>query len=238
MRTIGLATWMADSGRHMVRRMTHLLGKEDVDKWVWIVRPTNDNTVNMLRMYEQQHPDRVCVLLEDWHPNEDRIVGLSCLGDHGINKALQMGAERLLIHESDLLTPINVVSLLRETRAACVGGWPILAGGKLPPFLLLTPDATLLEEPIFYDTWGYRAGGVRFKNSAPYHEVYQPRPFRLDSVGSVALIDCEYLRGGARFFPGAFVTLCESIRGLGGEVWCDPRVPVVQPVELWNFNDN
>ena len=239
MKTFGLATWMADAGRHQVRRMTHLLAKPGIDTWLWIVRPTNDNTENLLNAFEVKAKGRVVVLHEDWPPHPDRIVNLSMLGDYGITEALRMGADRLLIHESDLLSPVDVVDRLAAVGGSCVGGWPVLAGGEdLPPEYHLTPDCTLLESAIFYDTWGYRAGGVRFTNSQPYHEIYKREPFELDSVGSVALIDCEYLRHGARFFPGAFVDLCGSIRALGGSVWCDPRVPVVQPVELWQFNNN
>jgi hypothetical protein len=57
-------------------------------------------------------------------------------------------------------------------------------------------------------------------------------------VGSVALIKADYIRRGARMNGGGMVGLCESIRGLGGEVWCDPRVPIVQPTELWTINND
>ena len=37
---------------------------------------------------------------------------------------------------------------------------------------------------------------------------------------------------------GGFVRLCEQIRVLGGEIWCDPRITITQPLELWTFENN
>ena len=157
----------------------------------------------------------------------------------------------ILWHESDLFTPPDVALRLGDAglewseSPGAIGGWPWLSHrptdpNDAEPFLgIRTPKRMTLEDAIFYDTWGYRKDGVRFGNKPPYHECYRAdRPFRLDSVGSVVLIDASYVRRGARMNGNGLVGLCESIRCLGGEVWCDPRVPVVQPLELWTSNDD
>jgi len=238
-KTIGLAGWKADVGKHFFRRVTHLLDKPGVDHWIWGVRETNDLTFMILENLASGESERLTVVKEEWPPWPERILNLSVLGDWGIGLALQAGADRVLIHESDLITPTDVVDRLSATPGAVVGGWPVLANKDVPEELMLYPGAMLAEQGAFYDTWAYRQDGVRFLNREPYHPSYvADRPFRIDSVGSVALVDAEYLRRGARCFPGGFVGLCESVRRLGGEVWCDPTVPVVQPLELWKFNDD
>ena len=94
-------------------------------------------------------------------------------------------------------------------------------------------------EPFFYDTWGYRHDGQRFASVPPYSPCYRPdEPFRLDTVGSVALIDARYLQLGARMEHEGFVNLCGRVREQGGEIWCDPRITINQPLELWTFQDN
>jgi len=237
MKTVGIAMWKAAVSRHFQDRCDHLLEKTGVDQWVFVVRPTNDLTHQAIVAGAKASKGRVVAVVETWEMPEERMTSLSAAADAGVFAALKAGADRVFYHESDLRSPPDVVERLAETQAAIVGGWPVLPGHDADKSLLIRHDAMLLDKSAFYDTWGYRAGGDRFLNQPPYHAVYAAdRPFRLDSVGSVALIDAGYLRRGARFTPGAFVSLCEQVRELGGEVWCDPRVEIHQPLELWEFN--
>lgn len=237
MRTIGVTMWMADAGRHLARRVKHLSAKVGVDEWIWVVRPTADMTDTMLRAMADEN--RAKIVLEDWPQSDDRILCLAVAADQGVAAALARGADRILWHESDLITSADVVQMLERTPAAVVGGWPVLPGEGTPKDLMLFDDAATFTEAQFYDTWGYRLDGVRYTNEPPHHPRHvADKPYQLDSVGSVALLDASYARSGARFAPGAFVRYCEWVVALGGTVWCDPRVPVVQPLELWNFNDN
>jgi hypothetical protein len=239
MKTVGISMWKAAVGRHFRDRADHLLRKAGIDQWVFVVRRTNDLTLQAIQVLAERSSGRIIVVVETWPAPTDRMARLSRAADAGIETALAAGASRVLYHESDLRSPDDVVERLEATKAAIVGGWPVLPGHDCDRRLLLRHDAMLLGETVFYDTWAYRVGGVRFMNKAPYHAVYAPdRPFRLDSVGSVALIDADYLRRGARFAPGAFVSLCEQARSLGGEVWCDPRIEIQQPLELWEFNND
>lgn len=239
MKTIGLSGFKGDVGKHIGRRVTHLLAKTGVDHWFWGVRQDNDMTLEYLKRVEKAASGRVTVSSEDFPAWEERILHLSVIGDMGLSAACMVDADRVLIHESDLFTPVDIVERLAATPAAVAGGWPVLAGDGTPAELLLCEGAMKWDRQIFYDTWAYRADGQRYKNDPPHHPRHvSDRPYQLDSVGSVALIDAAYLRRGARMFPEGFVGLCDSIRRLGGQVWCDPRVPVVQPVELWRFNND
>jgi hypothetical protein len=199
----------------------------------------------------------VLIIVEPWTKPADRLLACSLVGDVAINAALMRGAERVLIHESDLISPEDVVPRLAavldaDPKRAVASGWPCLASVGMDESLDLYEGAMRLGKhmhvmlgddqaplPLFYDTWGYRHEGVRFSSSPPYSPVYRPdEPFRLDTVGSVALINAEYLRLGARMENEGFVGLCDRIRQLGGEVWCDPRIVVNQPLELWTFQNN
>jgi hypothetical protein len=238
-KTIGLAGFKGDVGKHIKRRVHHLLEKTGVDHWFWGVREDKDMTLDYLKQIERT-TGRVTVSVEEFPAWSNRILHLSVIGDLGLSAACMADADRVLIHESDLMTHPDIVERLAATEGSVVGGWPVLAGDDTPDELMLYQGAMRLDTPgVFYDTWGYRAGGVRFKNQPPHHEVHTPgSPYHLDSVGSVALIDAAYLRRGARMFPEGFVGLCGAVRSLGGTVWCDPRIPVVQPLELWKYNDD
>lgn len=257
MKTIGISAWMADCGKHLKERAEHLLSKPGVDGWVWIVRPTNDVTSKMLRYIEEEFSGTLFVIEESWEKPAERLLAASIVGDVGINAALMRGADRVLIHESDLFSPHDLVERLADVldadaaRAVC-GGWPCLASAGMDESLMLCDGAARLGEhlqiqmdgkpaplPLFYDTWGYRSAGARFTSVPPYSPVYlADDPFRLDTVGSVALIKAEWLRLGARMENNGFVGLCERIGLMGGEVWCDPRVIINQPLELWTFQNN
>lgn len=224
--------WHADAGKHLARRAKHLLAKEGVTRWVWVVKPHKDCTEAILRGMAEESGKAVTFIRE---PASDgtRLERLSAAGDLALN-TVGAADDFLLWHESDLLTLPDVALRLAALQKPVVGGWPMLSHHPDHPELMLA--GAKLERPLFYDTWGYRAGGALFTNDPPYHAVYtSDRPFQLDSVGSVVMVEAEYIRRGARFVNYGLVELCRQVRRMGGSVWCDPRVPVVQPVELWTF---
>lgn len=235
MKTIGISMWKGDASRHLARRAQHLLAKEGIDEWIWVVRPVADMTPDILR--EEADGAPVTLVDESWPAPDDRMLRLSVAADFGVAIAIAREADRILWHESDLLSPPDVVEQLARTSAAVVGGWPVLPGQETPEALRLFRGCAVFKNEQFYDTWGYRAGGERFTNAVPFSpHANLEEPFKLQSVGSVALIDAGIIRRGARFLPGAFVNLCQWAYALDGEVWCDPRVKIVQPLELWTFN--
>jgi hypothetical protein len=239
MKVLCLSMWFNDAGKHIADRAIHLLTKPGITRWVWSVRPGRDCTTESLVAladYANKRADEVGVYVEPEEQPEDRIERLSKAGD--VLLSTVEDEDYVLWHESDLFTPDDLVERLAAVNAAAVGGWPLLSHDATKSLGIRTQKRMYLDQSIFYDTWGYRQGGVRFGNHAPYHKCYLPEPFPLDSVGSVTLIKADYIRRGARMNGGGMVGLCESILGLGGEVWCDPRVPVVQPTELWTLNND
>jgi hypothetical protein len=257
MKTIGISAWMGDVGKHFFRRTQHLIDKTGVSAWIWIVRGTADCTTKALGFVQDNSPVPILVIEEPWQKPEDRILACSIVGDVAINAAVMRGAERVLIHESDLISPDDIVPRLAAVldageRRAVAAGWPCLASVGMDESLDLYSGAMRLGKhlqievggkpatlPLFYDTWGYRHEGQRFASVPPYSPCYRPdEPFRLDTVGSVALIDASYLRLGARMECEGFVGLCDRIRQQGGEIWCDPTLTINQPLELWMFQNN
>lgn len=235
-----LSMWYGDASKHLADRALHILSKPGVTRWVFSVRPYRDMTDIFLDMMANHagKGDEVVIYREPEEQQDGRIARLSEAGDRLLSM-VDEDADYVLWHESDLFTTGDLVSRLSSVPAACVGGWPVMSHSPSAPWLGPgTPKRLFLDPSFFYDTWGYRAGGTRFGNQPPFHDVYRDEPFQLDSVGSVVLIDADYIRRGARMNGGGLVGLCESIREMGGEVWCDPRVPVVQPAELWTFNDD
>lgn len=257
MKTIGLAAWKGDIAKHFLRRAEHLLEKQGVDGWIWIVRRTNDCTDRLMKALAEQSPTPLLVIEESWPASDDRLLTLSVMADALLNEALMRGAERVLYHESDLISPRDIAVRLSQVMEAgenrgAVGGWPCLASDGMDESLHLYPGAfrigtnlqmSIGDEPavlpLFYDTWGYRLDDKRFASNPPYAPCYRAdEPFRLDTIGSVALIDAKYLHAGARMGHYGFVHLCDRIRSMGGEVWCDPRIVINQPLELWTFETN
>ena len=239
MKVLCLSMWFNDAGKHIADRALHLLKKPGITRWVWSVRPGRDCTPQILVAfadYANKAADEVSVYVEPEKQLEGRIERLSKAGD--VLLSAVEDEDYVLWYESDLFTPDDLVDRLAAVDAAAVGGWPILSHDPAKSLGIRTQKRMYLDEPIFYDTWGYRQGGKRFGNRLPYHDCYKTEPFALDSVGSVALIKADFIRRGARMNGGGMVGLCESIRELGGEIWCDPRVPIVQPTELWTFNDD
>lgn len=235
-----LSMWYGDAGKHLADRALHLFRKPGVTRWIFGVRPHRDCTEQFLDALADYagRGDEVVIYKEPNAQPAARIERLSLAGDRLLS-AIGDESDYVLWHESDLFTRDDLVPRLAETPAAAIGGWPVLSHDPENPELgVQTPKRMILDPPFFYDTWGYRAGETRFANLPPYHEVYRPEPFMLDTVGSVVLIEADYIRRGARMNGGGLVGLCDSIRHMGGQVWCDPRVPVVQPMELWQSNND
>ena len=245
MSTVGISMWYGDAGKHLADRAMHLFAKKDVDRWMFTVRPGRDATPHMLSAMADYCGVECEIIVEPEEQLEERLPRLSAAGD-AILDCVRDTDDYVLWHESDLFTLPNVAKALGSASCGdakaigAVGGWPWLSHCPDHPSLgIRTPKRLTLDPPIFYDTWGYRKDGVRFGNKPPYHDCYRAdAPFRLDSVGSVVLIDAWYIKRGARMNGNGLVGLCESIRSLGGEVWCDPSVPVVQSFELWTVNDD
>jgi hypothetical protein len=229
---VGISMWYGDAGKHLADRTLHLFRKVAVDRWIFTVRPARDATQHFLSSLADYAGADVEIIVEPEEQPEDRLTRLSAAGDNALER-VRDSESHILWHESDLFTPDDVALqfgnavLPGATYPAALGGWPMLSHHPDHPALgIRTPRRMTLDPPIFYDTWGYRKDGVRFGNKPPHHECYRPdAPFRLDSVGSVVLLDAWWIRQGCRMNGN-------------GLVWCDPRIPVVQPLELWTANND
>lgn len=245
MSTVGISMWYADAGKHLADRALHLFRKVGVDRWIFSVRPYRDATQYFLSSLADYVGVDCEIIIEPDEQLKDRLPRLSAAGDNALDHV--RGSEAYVLwHESDLFTQDTVAvdlgnaSLPTAGTPAAIGGWPMLSHHPDHQSLgIRTPKRMTCDPPFFYDTWGYRKDGVRFGNQPPHHECYRSdAPFQLDSVGSVVLIDAAYIHAGCRMNGNGLVGLCDSMRERNGEVWCDPRVPVVQPFELWTINND
>lgn len=230
MTVVMCSMWRNDAGRDLRRRAEHLLSKRGPGlRWVWVVGDSEDATHTRLQEYidEIKPPGRVDLIVGHTHiPGDNYSARLRRLGATANFwlAEVQPADEYVLIHESDIISPPDIVERFLAHAAAgrCpIAGWPVLPLG---------PNG----ETVFYDIWGYRKDGALFTNTPPYHACYRPdEPFEVDSVGSVWLFHAEDVRAGVYFDQNASVGLCAQLRDRGRRIWVDPTLTVVQPRELW-----
>lgn len=217
--------WRNDADRNLAARARHLLRKA-ADRVIWIVGDSDDETFEVLSELAEQEPRVRLIEMRTGIEGTEfgcRLRRLSLTANQWF--ALADGPDGfpdyLIVHESDLVSPADVVERLLAHAAVgrhCVAGWPVIRLGA---------------QEQFYDIWAYRAGGVHFSAWPPYHAVYRPdAPFEVDSFGSVYMLPGEAAR---RIEMGAeaVVDLCRQLREQGHRLWVDPTLTVEQPVELW-----
>lgn len=220
MTTVLLSFWRTDVARDLEARVAHLLAKGGRGvRWLWVVGDSTDDTEARLR--ELAHPAVTIIRHDTGIVGEDRVTRLtrfSRTADAGL-AMIQPGDRRVLIHESDLRSPRNIVRALDGTPTEAVAGWPTLTiGGRT----------------ILYDTWAYRAEGHKFDSHPPYHRVYEPRRrFEVESVGSVWSLPAAPIMDGVRCEDEGSVGICAGLRARGVHILVDPTIPVVQPFHLW-----
>jgi len=235
--------WRNDTRLDLEARMHHLIEKTyRPRRFVWVVGDCYDDTEERLRAFAQAHCDResITVLRHDTGSmtrngsveNDERLRVLSATADAGIDSIVESGHadEYVLFHESDLVSPPDLVERLLETGCCPVGGvvW------------LTLPDG---GPRLFFDTWGYRAENTRFRNSEPHHALWHREkgndvPIEVETIGSVVLHRADDLRQGARMETGGHVRLCEIVRErFGRKVFFDPRIAIEQPHHLWCVHD-
>jgi hypothetical protein len=213
--------WRNDVGRDLSARAAHLLAKTYAPlEWVWIVGDSQDTTYEALDGLLADHPrgDLVTLLDIGVQPVPQRAVDprmwqFSRAAQAGLN-AVPSDAEHVLIHESDIESPPDVVECLLAVEGDVVGAWPVLG-----------------DRHVFYDTWAYRGlDGDHFTNEWPYHiDAHERHPFEVSSVGTVWRFPAAALRQGLTCTEMGAVELCRGLRAQGYRIWCDPRLVVVQP---------
>ena len=210
-----VSIWKDDTQRRLEERVEHLLAKSYPKlRFVWVVGDSSDGTEDYLRSVAAQDK-RATVLRHDTNIAGDdpdtRLERMSLTINAGF-QTFRKTDKYAVIHESDLVSPVDVVEQFIATGKEVVGGFVWLGN-------------------IFYDTYAYRKNGRRFDNHAPFHPEFDMNSLNeLDCIGScwmfptAAKISC--LKYGV-------IELCGQLKEKDYSIWCDPRIRIEQPVDLW-----
>lgn len=210
-----MSLWRDDMSRKIHERVDHLRSKSYPHlRFIWVVGDSSDETEETLRRYADNDA-RITVLRHDTHllgddPNT-RLERLGSTLNAGL-MAIHKTDTHILHHESDLITPPDIIEQFLGTGKDVVGGW-----------------VTLNDQ--FYDTYLYRKDGVKFTNGAPYHACYTPDAlFELDSIGSCLFYPAQ---SGVYCHKGALLEVCQQLKAQGYSIWCHPQIHIVQPYDLF-----
>lgn len=216
-RVVMLSFWRNDADRRLEDRARHLLAKTyPLLRWVWVVGDSDDVTANILRALSG---DANVQVIEHTTGYTDRYMRLSTSANLGIDR-VQPDDDYVFIHESDLVSPPDVVERLLSHGKMPIAAWPTIT---LPDF-----------GKAFYDIWGFRKDGMLFSNLPPFHPAYLSQEvFEVDSVGSCWMFHAADARAGVRMGRGCAVEMCQRLRWRGRRIWVDPTTEVEQPVDLW-----
>jgi len=220
-RVMMLSLWRNDEGRQLPDRIAQLLLKSYPElRWVWVVGDSADGTEERLRRVARTVKGIEVVKADTGIVGDEpgtRMRRLSLTASAGLDR-VRPEDDYVLIHESDIISPHDLVERLLATGKCPVAGWPVLGGQS---------------GGIFYDTWAYRKDGRKFSNEPPHHPAYRPdQLFEVDGVGTVWMFHAEDVRAGVRCEALAAVELCQKLRARGRRIWVDPTLVVVQPLDL------
>lgn len=221
-----MSLWRNDADRDLLRRADHLLSKRSAGhyvRWLWVVGDSDDDTERLLRQRYSYLTALTIMRADTDIEGED----LASRRRRGSASATQMfatlagsGATLVCLHESDLTSPDDVLDrLVATSQGHPVAGWPTieLDGGSR-----------------FYDIWAYRdLQDDHFRPTPPYAKGYRPdQRFEVGGFGSVWLAPAPLVRG-RRLDRFGIVDLCRQWRSEGIKMYCDPTIPITQPVALW-----
>lgn len=221
--------WRNDLHRQLVDRAEHLLAKAETYpnlRFFWVVGDSDDDTLGALIDLSDGY-DVAFTEINTGIPGADaqsRLRRLSATANCYL-AADSAVCEYILVHESDILSPGDIVNRLvdhAEQGRCPIAAWPVL---EIAP-----------GRKIFYDVLAFRKDGTQFSHNPPYHPGYVvDAPFTVDSFGSVFLFnaaDAPYVHMRER----AVLDLCEGLRARGRTLWVDPTIECVQPVGLWQYH--
>lgn len=210
-----LSFWRDDANKRIEERVQHLLGKSYPNlRYVWVVGDSTDETEDYLRGIAAKDK-RVTVVRFDTNIEGDdpntRLHRLGLTANAGL-EAIRKGDVHGMIHESDLISPVDIVEQFIASGKEVIAGFVWLG-------------------EIHYDVFAYRKNGVKFTNHPPYFPGLDMNGLNeVDSVGSCWLFPA---RVKLRCTIGGCVEMCDNLRVMGYSIWCDPRIRIEQPIDLW-----
>lgn len=223
-----ISLWMNDTERDLEKRVKHFLSKTyEALRFVWVVGDSTDGTYEKLRELTNDDADRVTIVemetnIKGMDPNS-RLKRLSQTASTGFDFVIQ-DDDFVIVHESDLISPANIVQRFLKRRKCPIGGMVWLG----------------VKPGCFYDIWGYRdLAGNKFRAAYPFTEDYHPtRPFEVSSIGSVYMLHAgDLLEGGIRLDSCGVVELCDKLRQVDRRIWVDPKINIFQPKDLFIHHD-
>ena len=224
-----MSLWRNDAERSLESRVAHLGSKArhtDHDIfYLWLVGDTTDTTTRDLidasGRFLPNHlitPAHIYEAESGVGPGEDMPTRRRRFSSNAnaLFAAIPEDADYVLLHESDIQSPDNIVDRLFNNFLPCAA-WPVLE---------------LNGRDQFYDTWAFRqVDGERFPSWAKAPHAGDV-PFEVGSFGTVWMAPAPLVRDRV-ISELCVVDLCRQWSAEGHQLWCDPRIVVRQPAALW-----
>jgi hypothetical protein len=216
-----MSLWRNDADRQLEERIDHLLAKKCVHhevRWLWAVGDSTDDTEYLLRRTALAEP-RITVIRSDsgveGNDLTSRRFRASWTASHMFSE-IHEDAKYACLHESDLLSPPDVLDKLLATKTP-VAAWPVIR---------------LNGHPQFYDIWAFRG-----MDGVPFRADMQPPayPICVRSFGSCWIAPANLVRNRV-LDETAIVGLCQQWHNEGVTMWVNPSVVVEQPTGLWELS--
>ncbi len=214
-----------DENRQLEARVQHLTAKaEHTDhevSFLWCVGDSTDATYQGLLPHTLTlAPQQVRIVQAESGvgPGEDMPTRRRRFSSNAnaLFAVIPEDADYVLLHESDIQSPDNIVDRLFNNFLPCAA-WPVLE---------------LNGQDQFYDTWAFRqVDGERFPSWAKAPHAGDV-PFEVGSFGTVWMAPAPLVRDRV-ISELCVVDLCRQWSAEGHQLWCDPRIVVRQPAALW-----
>ena len=227
-----MSLWRNDAERSLESRVAHLGEKaqhtdHDVS-YLWLVGDTTDTTTRDLINAGKRFPQSRLVIPVDIYESESGVGPgedtptcrrRSSSNANAMFAAIPEDADYVLLHESDIQSPPDLIDNLLGGPPLPCAAWPVLE---------------LDGRDQFYDVWAFKdLDDNHFIHHPPHGRGWsEASPFQVNSFGTVWMAPAAMVRG--RIISDlCVVDLCEQWRAEGHQLWCDPRIVVRQPAALW-----